>query len=67
MLSEYFSPVDLLVLKPIILLTLFGLGVLLTDLFLEKEQKSFNAITPPSSGWPSPVIAWAPGRAESSI
>src|SRR3990172_7985705 len=45
MLSEYFSPVDLLVLKPIILLTLFGLGVLITDLLLEKNQKYFNAIT----------------------
>ena len=45
MLSEYFSPVDLLVLKPIILLTLFGLGVLITDLLLEKSQKYFNAIT----------------------
>ncbi|MBI3934034.1 MAG: NADH-quinone oxidoreductase subunit N [Acidobacteria bacterium] len=45
MLSEYFSPRDFLVLKPIIMLTLFGLGVLLTDLLLEKDQKYFNAIT----------------------
>ncbi|HWP85976.1 MAG TPA: NADH-quinone oxidoreductase subunit N [Terriglobia bacterium] len=45
MLSEYFSPVDFLVLKPIILLTLFGLGVLLTDLLLDKHEKYFNAIT----------------------
>ena len=45
MLSEYFSSVDFLVLKPIILLTLFGLGVLWTDLLLEEGQKYFNAIT----------------------
>src|SRR3990172_611077 len=45
MLSEYFSPVDLLVLKPIILLTVFGLGVLVTDLFLEAHQKHLNALT----------------------
>jgi NADH-quinone oxidoreductase subunit N len=45
MLSEYFSSVDFLVLKPIILLTLFGLGVMLTDLLLEEGQKYFNAIT----------------------
>ena len=35
MLSEYFSPVDFLVMKPVILLTLFGMGVMLTDLLLE--------------------------------
>lgn len=45
MLSQYFSPVDFLVLKPIILLTLFGLGVMLTDLLLEQDQKYYNAIT----------------------
>jgi len=45
MLSEYFSAVDFLVLKPIILLALFGAGVLLTDLLLEENQKYVNAIT----------------------
>ena len=45
MLTEYFSAVDFLVLKPIILLTLFGLGVMLTDLLLEQNQKYFNAVT----------------------
>ena len=45
MLNEYFSSVDFLVLKPIILLALFGLGVMLTDLLLEEGQKYFNAIT----------------------
>lgn len=44
MLNEYFSSVDLLVLKPAILLTLFALGVLLTDLMLEPGQKHRNAI-----------------------
>ncbi|MBI1956055.1 MAG: NADH-quinone oxidoreductase subunit N [Acidobacteria bacterium] len=45
MLSEYFTAVDFLVLKPVILLTLFGIGVLLTDLLLEERQKYLNAIT----------------------
>lgn len=45
MLTEYFSAVDFLVLKPVILLTLFALGVLLTDLLLEPRYKYFNAIT----------------------
>ena len=45
MLSEYFTPVDLLVLRPVILLTLFGIGVLLTDLLLDDRHKYFNAIT----------------------
>jgi len=45
MLSEYFSAVDFLVLKPAILLTLFGIGVLLTDLLLEESQKYLNAVT----------------------
>lgn len=44
MLNEYFSAVDLLVLKPAILLTLFALGVMLTDLMLEPGQKHLNAI-----------------------
>ncbi|MSO19631.1 MAG: NADH-quinone oxidoreductase subunit N [Acidobacteria bacterium] len=44
MLNEYFSSVDLLVLKPAILLTLFAIGVLLTDLMLEPEQKYLNAV-----------------------
>src|SRR3990170_2418419 len=45
MLSEYFTAVDLLVLRPVILLTLFGIGVLLTDLLLDDRHKYFNAIT----------------------
>src|SRR5258706_5396767 len=45
MLNEYFSAVDFLVLKPVILLTLFAMGVLLTDLLLEPRYKYFNAIT----------------------
>ena len=44
-MNEYFSPGDFLVLKPVILLTLFGMGVLLTDLLLETRYKYFNAIT----------------------
>ena len=45
MLSEYFSPVDFLVLKPVILLALFGVGVLLTDLLLEEGQRYLSAVT----------------------
>jgi NADH-quinone oxidoreductase subunit N len=44
MLNEYFSSVDLLVLKPAILLTLFAIGVMLTDLMLEQGQKHLNAV-----------------------
>jgi len=45
MLSEYFSAVDFLALKPIILLTLFGVGVMLIDLLLDEHQKHYNPIT----------------------
>ena len=45
MLTEYFSAVDFLVLKPVILLALFAMGVLLTDLLLEPRYKYFNAVT----------------------
>jgi len=45
MLSEYFSPVDFLVLKPVILLALFGVGVMLTDLLLEEGQRYLSAVT----------------------
>jgi len=45
MLSEYFSAVDFLVLKPVILLTLFGIGVMLTDLLLEEGQRYLSAMT----------------------
>lgn len=45
MLSGYFTEIDWLVLKPVILLTLFGLGVLLTDLLLDDRHKYFNAVT----------------------
>jgi len=44
MLNEYFSSVDLLVLKPAILLTLFAIGVMLTDLLLDEGEKYLNAI-----------------------
>ena len=44
MLNEYFSSVDFLVLKPAILLAIFALGVLMTDLMLEKGQKHLNAV-----------------------
>ena len=45
MLSEYFSAVDFLVLKPVILLTLFGVGVMLTDLLLEERHRYLSAVT----------------------
>ncbi len=45
MFSEYFSAVDFLLLKPAILLTIFGIGVMLTDLLLDERQKHFNAVT----------------------
>ena len=45
MLSEYFSAVDFLILKPVILLTLFGVGVMLTDLLLEERHKYLSAVT----------------------
>ncbi|MBI2817853.1 MAG: NADH-quinone oxidoreductase subunit N [Acidobacteria bacterium] len=44
-MNEYFTPGDFLVLKPVILLVLFGMGVMLTDLLLEKHNKYFNAVT----------------------
>ncbi len=40
-----FTPTDFFVLKPAILLCLFGCGILITDFFIEARQKSFNAIT----------------------
>ncbi|MCH7978938.1 MAG: NADH-quinone oxidoreductase subunit N [Acidobacteria bacterium] len=45
MLSEYFTAIDFLLLKPAILLTIFGIGVMLTDLLLDERQKHFNAVT----------------------
>lgn len=45
MLSGYFTAVDFLILKPVILLTLFGIGVLLTDLLLEERNRYWNAVT----------------------
>jgi len=45
MWSEYFTAIDYELLKPVILLVLFGIGVLLTDLLLEARHKYFNAIT----------------------
>src|SRR3954468_18391866 len=44
-MGDFFSPGDFLVLKPVILLILFGMGVMLTDLLLEKSNKYFNAVT----------------------
>ena len=42
-LGQYFTSTDYLLSLPIILLTLFALGILLIDLMLPKEWKSMNA------------------------
>ena len=44
-LGQYFSGSDYLLSLPMILLTLFGLGILLIDLMLPKEWKWVNAVT----------------------
>jgi len=44
-LGQHFSGSDYLLSLPIILLTLFGLGILLIDLMLPKEWKWVNAVT----------------------
>ena len=44
-LSQYVSPGDFLLALPIILLTLFAIGVLLIDLLLPPEWKWMNAAT----------------------
>ncbi|HZS51075.1 MAG TPA: NADH-quinone oxidoreductase subunit N [Bryobacterales bacterium] len=40
-----FTQTDFFVLKPAILLCLFGCGILITDFFIDVRQKFFNAIT----------------------
>jgi NADH-quinone oxidoreductase subunit N len=42
-LGQYFTSTDYLLSLPIVLLTLFALGILLIDLMLPKEWKSMNA------------------------
>lgn len=44
MWSTFFQPSDYQVIKPEILVTLFGLGVLLFDFLLDKRDKSMNAV-----------------------
>jgi NADH-quinone oxidoreductase subunit N len=44
-ISQFFSSADYLLSLPMILLTLFGLGILLIDLLLPKEWKRINAFT----------------------
>ena len=44
-LSQYFSPTDYLLALPIVLLTLFALGILIIDLWLPTELKWVNAAT----------------------
>lgn len=44
-LSQYFVWSDYLLARPIVLLTLFALGILLIDLMLPKELKWLNAVT----------------------
>ncbi len=43
-ISQYFSSSDYLLSLPIVLLTLFALGILLIDLILPAEWKRFNAV-----------------------
>jgi NADH-quinone oxidoreductase subunit N len=45
MLSEFFTPRDLELIKPAMLLALFGCGILLTDLLHDARHKYLNAIT----------------------
>jgi len=40
-----FSATDFFVLKPAVLLCLFGCGILITDFFIDARQKVFNAFT----------------------
>ena len=44
-ISQYFSSSDYLLSLPIVLLTLFALGILLIDLILPAEWKRLNAVT----------------------
>ena len=45
MFNEFFSRQDLLLIKPAMLLALFGCGILLTDFLHERRQKYLNAVT----------------------
>jgi NADH-quinone oxidoreductase subunit N len=45
MFNEFFTGTDFFLIKPAILLALFGCGILLTDLLHERRYKFFNAIT----------------------
>ena len=44
-IAQYFTGTDYLLSLPIILLTLFALGILVIDLMLPKEMKWVNAAT----------------------
>ena len=44
-ITQYFSRADYVLALPMLLLTLFALGILLIDLLLPKEWKRLNAIT----------------------
>lgn len=45
MFGEFFTRQDLLLIKPAILLALFGCGILLTDFLHDRRQKYLNALT----------------------
>lgn len=42
-MAQFFTSYDYLISLPMIMLTLFGLGILIADLFLSKESKHLNA------------------------
>ena len=42
--SEFFSRADFQLIKPMVMLALFGLGILLTDFLLEPRYKYWNAV-----------------------
>ena len=44
-IAQYFSSSDYLLALPMLLLSLFGVGVLLIDLILPKQWKAWNAVT----------------------
>ena len=43
--AQYFTAIDYLLSLPVILLTLFALGILLIDLMIPAEWKWMNAVT----------------------
>ena len=45
MFNDYFTPTDFFLVKPAILLALFGCGILLTDFLHERRHKYLNAVT----------------------